>query len=71
VIITNAKELVADIHDSDRLAPYSTSFRVLRCIIFSGRESAVGQFLPPTFATATEEPASIPDAKAHNRYAFF
>jgi hypothetical protein len=44
---------------------------LLRCIIFSGRESAAGQFLPPSLATAMEELASTPDAKAHNRYASF
>jgi hypothetical protein len=40
---------------------------LLRCTIFSGRESGVGQFLPPSLATAMEELASIPDAKARNR----
>jgi hypothetical protein len=33
--------------------------------------SASGQFLPPSLATAMEELASTPDAKAHNRYASF
>jgi hypothetical protein len=33
--------------------------------------SEMGQFLPPTFATAMEELASTPDAKARNRYASF
>ena len=54
---------------------YNVPFRVndmlLRCIIFLGRESAVGQFLPPSSATAMEELASTPDAKARNRYAAF
>jgi len=40
---------------------------LLRCVILSGRESATGQFLPPSLATAMEELASTPDAKAHNR----
>jgi hypothetical protein len=31
--------------------------------------SESGQFLPPSLATAMEELASTPDAKAHNRYA--
>jgi len=44
---------------------------LLHCIIFSGRESAVGQFLPPSFVAAMEELASTPDAKAHNRYKSF
>jgi hypothetical protein len=39
--------------------------------MFSGRESAVGQNPPPTFATAMEELASTPDAKARNRFAAF
>jgi hypothetical protein len=30
-----------------------------------------GQFLPPSLATAMEELASTPDAKAHNRYKSF
>jgi hypothetical protein len=42
---------------------------MLRCIIFSGRISHMGQFLPPSLETAMEELASTPDAKAHNRYA--
>jgi hypothetical protein len=29
----------------------------------------LGQFLPPSLATAMEELASTPDAKARNRYA--
>jgi hypothetical protein len=33
--------------------------------------TAVGQFLPPSLATAMEELASTPDAKAHNGYASF
>jgi hypothetical protein len=33
--------------------------------------SEMGQFLPPTFATAMEELASTPDAKARNRCAAF
>jgi len=33
--------------------------------------SAAGQKPPPSLATAMEELASIPDAKAHNRYASF
>jgi hypothetical protein len=33
--------------------------------------AATGQFLPPSLATAMEELASTPDAKAHNRYASF
>jgi hypothetical protein len=44
---------------------------LLRCIIFSGRMSGLGQFLPSSFVTAMEELASTPDAKARNRYAFF
>jgi hypothetical protein len=39
---------------------------LLRCTIFSGRESGVGQFPPPSFVVGMEELASIPDAKAHN-----
>jgi hypothetical protein len=31
--------------------------------------SQMGQFLPPSLATAMEELASTPDAKVHNRYA--
>jgi hypothetical protein len=31
----------------------------------------MGQFLPPTFATAMEELASTPDAKAYNGNASF
>jgi len=31
----------------------------------------VGQFLPPSLATAMEELASTPDAKAHNHYIAF
>jgi hypothetical protein len=31
--------------------------------------AALGQFLPPSLATAMEELDSTPDAKAHNRYA--
>jgi hypothetical protein len=42
---------------------------LLRCIIFLGRMSESGQFLPPTFATAMEELASTPDANAPNRRA--
>jgi hypothetical protein len=44
---------------------------LLRCIIFSGRMSESGQFLPPSLATAMEELASTPDAKAHNRHKSF
>jgi hypothetical protein len=44
---------------------------MLRCIIFFGRESGVGQFLPPSLPTAMEELASTPDAKARNRCAAF
>jgi hypothetical protein len=36
---------------------------LLHCIIFSGRESAVGQNLLPRYATAMEELARRPDAK--------
>jgi hypothetical protein len=32
---------------------------------------SLGHFLPPSLATAMEELASTPDAKAHNRYASF
>jgi hypothetical protein len=46
--------------------PYSTSFRLLRRIIFSGRASGVGQSATPSFATATEELALIPDADEAN-----
>jgi hypothetical protein len=35
------------------------------------RLAAPGQILPPSLATAMEELASTPDAKAHNRYASF
>jgi len=45
------------------------SLRLLRCIKFSGRMSEMGQFLPPSLATAMEELASTPDAKARNGYA--
>jgi hypothetical protein len=31
--------------------------------------AAMGQFLPPRFATVMEEPAQKPDAKARNRRA--
>ncbi len=41
---------------------------LLRCTIFSGRTSELGQFLPPSFVAGMEELASIPDAKAGNRY---
>jgi hypothetical protein len=44
---------------------------LLRCIIFSGRMSHMGQFLPPSFVAAMEELASTPDAKAHNGHASF
>jgi hypothetical protein len=44
---------------------------LLRCTIFSGRMSALGQEQSPIFATATAELASTPDAKAHNRYKSF
>jgi hypothetical protein len=44
---------------------------LLRCIIFFGRMSELGQFLPPSLATAMEELASTPDAKASNRCAAF
>jgi hypothetical protein len=37
----------------------------------SGARTALGQFLPPSLATAMEELASTPDAKAHNLYASF
>jgi hypothetical protein len=33
--------------------------------------AAVGQFLPPSLATAMEELASTPDANARNRFAAF
>jgi hypothetical protein len=32
---------------------------------------SLGQFLPPSLATAMEELASTPDAKAHNLYKSF
>jgi hypothetical protein len=47
-----------------RVTLYSTSFRLLRCIIFSSRMSPLGQFLPPSLAIAMEELASTPDAKS-------
>jgi hypothetical protein len=34
---------------------------LLRCTIFSGRESGVGQNLPQTFSNAAAELASTPD----------
>jgi hypothetical protein len=39
---------------------------MLRGIIFFGRESARGQFLPPSLATAMEELASTPDTSKAN-----
>jgi hypothetical protein len=39
------------------------------CNSVLGRMTGSGQFLPPNLATAMEELASTPDAKAHNRYA--
>jgi hypothetical protein len=42
---------------------------LLRCIIFSGRESGLGQFPSPSFMAAMEELASTPDANAPNRRA--
>jgi hypothetical protein len=44
---------------------------LLRCIIFSGTMSEMGQFLPPSLPTAMAELASTPDAKARNRCAAF
>jgi hypothetical protein len=44
---------------------------VLHCTVFFQPTTAVGQFPPPTFVVGMEELASIPDAKAHNRYAYF
>jgi hypothetical protein len=40
---------------------------LLRCNIFSGRESEKGQKRPPTFAPTTAELTSIADTKARNR----
>jgi hypothetical protein len=42
---------------------------LLRCIIFSGHMSQLGQFLPPSLATAMEELARRPDANAPDRRA--
>jgi hypothetical protein len=38
---------------------------LLRCIIFSGRMSGLGQSATPTFATGMEEVASIADAEGY------
>jgi len=43
--------------------------RLLHRIMFSCPATGLGQFLPPSLATAMEEPASTPDAKARNRRA--
>jgi hypothetical protein len=48
------------------VTPVPRTDPLLRCIIFSGRMPVSGQKLPPTFATATAELASTPDAKARN-----
>jgi hypothetical protein len=40
---------------------------LLRCIIFFGCESGVGQTPPPSFVTSMEELASIPDADEANK----
>jgi hypothetical protein len=44
---------------------------LLRCLIFFGRMSELGQFPPPSFAFAMEELASTPDAKSGIRFAAF
>jgi hypothetical protein len=44
--------------------PFRESATLLPCIIFFGRSSAAGQFLPPNLATAMEELASTPDTEA-------
>jgi hypothetical protein len=36
---------------------------LLRCTIFSGRESEMGQFPPPSFVAGMEELTSIPDTR--------
>jgi hypothetical protein len=48
------------LHPTNRLPPVDDT--LLRCTIFSGRESVVGQIRPLNFATATAELASIADA---------
>ena len=59
------------------LAPYLTSFRLLRCIIISGRESEKGQKEPPSLVAVMAglaQKAALPTgrrvlwAKALNRY---
>ena len=47
--------------------PYSTSRRLLRCIIFSGPESGSGQKRLSNFATTTAGLALKADATAHGR----
>jgi hypothetical protein len=42
---------------------------LLRRIMFLRPATGSGQFPPPSFVVGMEELASIPDAKAHNRYA--
>jgi hypothetical protein len=44
---------------------------LLQRIVFFRPATGLGQFLPPTFATAMEDLASTPDAKARDRYAPF
>jgi hypothetical protein len=41
---------------------------LLHRTVFFRPTTATGQFLPPSLATAMEELASTPDAKARNRY---
>ena len=53
--------------DSLIFARRLTSFRLLRCSIFSGRESAAGQFPPPSFVAGMEELASIADTGTRRR----
>jgi hypothetical protein len=44
---------------------------MLHCHLVGVMMSLKGQFLPPSSATAMEELASTPDAKARNRCAAF
>jgi putative tryptophan/tyrosine transport system substrate-binding protein len=46
--------------------PYSTSFRLLRCIIFSGRESGVGHKQPPSFVAGGDRCSSISGRQARD-----
>jgi hypothetical protein len=48
-----------------------TENALLHRIVFFCPATGSGQFLPPSLATAMEELASTPDAKAHNRCAAF